>query len=203
MTHYVNEKGKHVLETRQRTRPLTRADELWQKENEFIHKRHQHEWVRFPNGGRAPKPMTTALNELVFASAVHIATAWSKNVNEDERWAGGLEDNVTSVIRGNLASYLNTNESFDYNSNFKSRPDVTVRVRMHEFGRVDNSTIVLNASWELDRTGSSQPQLFTEKFITSIQRNDTEKSKKKKFWKGSPDSDLSSETQEMSQALDQ
>ena len=49
-------------------------------------------------------------------------------VNEDERWAGGLEDNVTSVIRGNLASYLNTNESFDYNSNFKSRPDVTVRI---------------------------------------------------------------------------
>lgn len=124
-------------------------------------------------------------------------------VNEDERWAGGLEDNVTSVIRGNLATYLNTNESFDYNSNFKSRPDVTVRIRMHEFGPIDDSTIVLNASWELARTGSSQPQLFTEKFITSIQRTDAEKPKKKKFWKGSPKSDLSRETQAMSQALDQ
>ena len=87
-------------------------------------------------------------------------------VNEDERWAGGLEDNVTSVIRGNLATYLNTNESFDYNANFRSRPDVTVRIRMHEFGPVDESTIVLNASWELDRKGSGQPQLFMTKMTS-------------------------------------
>lgn len=124
-------------------------------------------------------------------------------VNEDERWAGGLEDNVTSVIRGNLATYLNTNESFDYNANFKSRPDVTVRVRIHEFGPKDDSTSVLNASWELDRSGSSQPQLFTEKFITSIQRTEAISSKKKSFWKKRLDHDLTPETQAMSQALDQ
>ena len=124
-------------------------------------------------------------------------------VNEDERWAGGLEDNVTSVIRGNLASYLNTNESFDYNANFKSRPDVTVRIRIHEFGPVDDSTSALNASWELDRSSSSQPQLFSEKFITSIQRTDAVKSKKKSFWRKGSNPDLSPETRAMSQALDQ
>ena len=124
-------------------------------------------------------------------------------VNEDDRWAGGLEDNVTSVIRANLATYLNTNESFDYNSNFKSRPDVTVRIRIHEFGPIDDSTNVLNASWELDRSGSSQPQLFTERFITSIQREGDENSKKKGFFKKRSASDLTPETKAMSQALDQ
>ena len=124
-------------------------------------------------------------------------------VNEDERWAGGLEDNVTSVVRGNLATYLNTNESFDYNANFKSRPDVTVRIRIHEFGPKDNSTNVLNASWELDRSGSSQPQLFSEKFITSIQRTEAITPKKKSFWRKRSNPDLSPETRAMSQALDQ
>ena len=112
-------------------------------------------------------------------------------VNQNDRWAGSLKDNVTSVITSNLSAYLNTNESFDYFANFTAKPDVTVRIRVLEFGRVDDLTSVLNVSWELVQTATGQTQLFTEKFTTQIQTSDATKP------------DLTPDTQAMSQALDQ
>ena len=98
---------------------------------------------------------------------------------------------MTSVITSNLSAHLNTDESFDYFANFTAKPDVTVRIRVLEFGRVDDLTSVLNVSWELVRTATGQSQLFTEKFTTQIQKSDSKKP------------DLTPETQAMSQALDQ
>ena len=125
-------------------------------------------------------------NEIVFKSGGNRIV-----INDNDRWAGSLEDNVTSVITSNLSTLLNTDESFDYFANFTARPDVTVRIRIVEFGRVNDSTTVLNASWELVKTASGQSRLYTEKFTTQIQRTD------------SKDADLTPETQAMSRALGQ
>lgn len=112
-------------------------------------------------------------------------------VNAYDKWAGSLEDNVTSVMTANLSAYLNTNESFDYHANFSVKPDVTVRIRVYEFGRINNLTSNLRVSWELVQSATGKSWLFTDTFRTQIERADLD------------DPDLTPETQAMSQALDQ
>lgn len=102
-------------------------------------------------------------DEIVFRSSGHRVS-----VAEYDRWAEALDRNVTTVITANLASQFGADKVIDYYANFSSVPDLTVRVRILEFGPATESTVVLNAVWELEGRRDSLINLYTKKIEQPI-----------------------------------
>lgn len=109
-------------------------------------------------------------HEIVYRSNAH-----GIKINEFDRWAESLERNMTSVITSNLATHLGTDKSFDYYSNFSTKPDYSVRLNVIEFGPVSDDTVSLSVSWELINNSSRQNDLQLENIKTPIQYSDIDK----------------------------
>ena len=102
-------------------------------------------------------------SEVVFQTNTH-----DVKINENERWAESLERNITSVITSNVASYLGTDQAFNYYANFSTQPDYSVKLNVTEFGRVSYDTVSLSVSWELVNKSTRQTKLYLENINVPI-----------------------------------
>lgn len=102
-------------------------------------------------------------DEIVFRSGGHRVS-----VAEYDRWAEALDRNVTTVITANLAAQFGADKVIDYYANFSSTPDLTVRVRVLEFGPATENMVALEAVWELEDRRDSLTNLYTKKIEQPI-----------------------------------
>ena len=118
-------------------------------------------------GDTGPKVLIGPINvpehlkrtEIVFRAPGNRVT-----INEYDRWAESVDNNISEVISKNLSNLLGSSSVYTDDSDFLTRPDITIRIDVNSFGLMENSQVVLQASWEIedDKTGASK--LFSERF---------------------------------------
>ena len=101
--------------------------------------------------------------EIIFRSEAHQVT-----VAEYHRWAEPLDRRITTLIASNLSSRFGAEKVIDYYANFTSNPDITVRVRISEFGPTTSGEVELLATWEIASRNTREPALFSADISTSV-----------------------------------
>ena len=97
--------------------------------------------------------------EIVFRTSGNRVT-----LNEYDRWAESVDNNISEVLSENLAELLGSNSVFTDDSNFLTRPDVIIRIDINRFGLMENQQVELQASWEIDDRRSGTSKLSAEEF---------------------------------------
>ena len=97
--------------------------------------------------------------EIVFRTSGNRVT-----LNEYDRWAESVDNNISEVLSENLTELLGSNSVFTDDSNFLARPDVIIRIDINRFGLMENQQVELQASWEIDDRRSGTSKLSAEEF---------------------------------------
>ena len=118
-------------------------------------------------GENGPKVLIGPINvpehikraEIVFRTSGNRVT-----LNEYDRWAESVDNNISEVLSENLAELLGSNSVFTDDSNFLARPDVIIRIDINRFGLMENQQVELQASWEIDDRRNGTSKLSAEEF---------------------------------------
>ena len=101
--------------------------------------------------------------EIIFRSEAHQVT-----VADYHRWAEPLDRRITTLIASNLSARFGAEKVIDYYANFTSSPDITVRVRISEFGPTTDGEVELLATWEIANRNAREPALFSADISTQV-----------------------------------
>ena len=118
-------------------------------------------------GENGPKVLVGPINvpehikraEIVFRTSGNRVT-----LNEYDRWAESVDNNISEVLSENLSELLGSNSVFTDDSNFLARPDVIIRIDINRFGLMENQQVELQASWEIDDRRNGTSKLSAEEF---------------------------------------
>ncbi|MEP1229415.1 MAG: PqiC family protein [Litorimonas sp.] len=106
-------------------------------------------------------------SEIVYRASNNLIT-----LNEYDRWAESINQNISEVLSENLTNLLASNSVYTEKSNFLTRPDVIIRVDVNSFGLVENQQVVLQASWEIEDRRNGSTELKTQRFQVTPQGED-------------------------------
>lgn len=118
-------------------------------------------------GENGPKVLIGPINvpehikraEIVFRTSGNRVT-----LNEYDRWAESVDNNISEVLSENLSELLGSDSVFTDDSNFLARPDVIIRIDINRFGLMENQQVELQASWEIDDRRNGTSKLSAEGF---------------------------------------
>ena len=123
-------------------------------------------------GETGPKVLVGSINVPEYIKRAEIVFQDSGNqitLNEFDRWAESIDSNISDVLSENLARLLSSSSVYTDDSDFLTRPDVTIRVDVNKFGLVENQQVVLQVSWEIDDSRNQSSQFWSDSFYASPQ----------------------------------
>ena len=106
-------------------------------------------------------------NEIVFR-----ATGNRVMINEYDRWAESVDNNISEIVSENLSNLLSSNGIYTDDSDFVTRPDITIRIDVNQFGLMENGQVTLQASWEIEDDKAGVTELFAGQFTVSPRSED-------------------------------
>lgn len=126
-------------------------------------------------GETSPKVLVGSINVPEYIKRAEIVFQTSGNqitLNEFDRWAESIDSNIANVLSENLARLLSSSSVYTDDSEFFTRPDITIRVDVKRFGLVENQQVVLQVSWEIDDNRNQSSQFWSDSFYASPQGKD-------------------------------
>ena len=88
-------------------------------------------------------------------------------INEYDRWAESVDNNISEVVSENLSNLLGSSSVYTDDSDFLTRPDITIRIDVNKFGLMENGQVVLQTSWEIEDDRKRESKLYSERFTVS------------------------------------
>ncbi|MEO9970746.1 MAG: PqiC family protein [Hyphomonadaceae bacterium] len=112
-------------------------------------------------GDNGPNVLISAVNvpEHIKRSEIVFRTSGNRvTLNEYDRWAESVDNNISEALSENLTTLLSSSSIYTDDSNFLTRPDITLRIDVNNFGLMENGQVEFQASWEIEdrRRGSSE-----------------------------------------------
>ena len=123
-------------------------------------------------GDTGPKVLIGSINVPEYLKRAEIVFETSGNqitLNEFDRWAESIDSNISDVLSENLMRLLSSSSVYTEDSDFLTRPDITIRVDVNKFGLTEGQRVALQVSWEIDDSRNQSSKFWSESFYASPQ----------------------------------